>query len=138
MYKMKIIPIEILEETTITLKQMEYFKKASVMLEHKLLTLKQIFYELLQINVPADIMFLHNDEIKINLSHLILFFMKQTWKGQSINLQDKFFKCSICNQWAYFESYDKQVCIFCWKKGNSNFRHPAIIKINHQEGFKWK
>src|SRR3990167_11206185 len=88
------------------------FGKVQSFINHKLSDLKIIFFEVTGINTPADLL-LDSDE--------------QFFENSSANLQDKFFQCSVCNQWAYFQSFDKQVCVLCWKKQNPEFKHPAVL-----------
>lgn len=133
---MKIIIPEIHEKITITPEQMKKMTYLQALNEHNLLSLKQMFYHLLNINCPTDIL-QDSEDIKTNVSNLILYFMQQVWQNKTINLNEKFFRCSLCNSWAFFESYNKSICILCWKKENSNFVHP-YIQLNNQERFKWQ
>ena len=97
------------------------FGKVQSFINHKLSDLKIIFFEVTGINTPADLL-LDSDE--------------QFFENSSANLQDKFFQCSVCNQWAYFQSFDKQVCVLCWKKQNPEFKHPAVL-VNKNVRLRW-
>lgn len=93
------------EEFEIWLKK---YKSIGILMQHKIEDLKYIFYLQFYINVPEDILKESDTNyIKANIAKLILYHLKNN------PFQDKLYKCSKCNNWAYFKSYQKGVCVIC-------------------------
>lgn len=115
----KIININLLDDINIENSKFADIPNIEILMQHKLQNLKIIFYELLKINAPIEI-FIETDldYVKANLSKIILYYFKKVWNNETIKLEDKFFRCIICNAWAYIQTNEKSVCVICYNKKN--------------------
>jgi len=102
-----------------------------ILFQHKFDTVKQLFIDLLKIEIPKDILRESDkDYIKANISKILVYYIIKLWSGHFINLSDKFFICYQCNQRSYLRVYDltlsrkiiKDLCIFCHIKMKGGIR----------------
>lgn len=113
----KIIDFEYKENFSNIFLQKGYFQKLKILKTYNLPELKIIFYDFLEINIPFDILLEYDcDYIIKNICDIIIFFFDKIVSKQSINLQDKLFKCSICSRWFYFQMKERGICETCYLK----------------------
>lgn len=83
------------------------------LLKHDLSTLKKLFYDLLCMNVPAD-MFVDRGYIKVNLCHVLAYYVNKVMQNKIIKIEDKFKQCKFCSQHFYFDTWKYDVCEPCY------------------------
>lgn len=106
-------------------------KIINTLLTHDLSTLKRLFYDLLCMNVPAD-MFVDRGYIKVNLAHVLGFYVDKVMQHKTIHILDKFKQCKFCSEYFYFDSWKHGVCEPCYVK---NFQDD--IKKRKRRSEQW-
>lgn len=119
-----------------TEKAIEQTEVKTILLTHDFQTLKKMFYDFLNINIPKDIM-LDENYSKINTAQILSYFVLKILNNQSINIQDKLTVCKFCNEWFYFQTlikdqpYVKNVCRVCYvKEIESSQKIEEVMKWN--------
>lgn len=85
------------------------------LLTHELQTLKRLFYDTLNINVPKDIM-QDIDYAKVNIAQILTHYIFKNWNNETFSLKEKLAICKFCEEWYYFKTAVKDVCRNCYVK----------------------
>jgi hypothetical protein len=84
-----------------------------VLMTHELKDLKQLFYDILHINCPPDLLY-DRGYVKVNLCHVLAYFVNEIMEKRAIAIQDKLKQCRMCSMHFYFETRRKNLCEFCY------------------------
>jgi len=102
-------------------------KIVKVLATHDLETLKKLFLKLLTIEVPTDLL-IDRGYIKVNIAHILAFFINEVIEKREIILKDKLTRCKFCTEYFYFNTYQKNVCEICSEKYHKKDNEERRLK----------
>ena len=100
------------------------YNLSKTLMTHDLETLRRLFFELLNKNVPVD-MLTERGYIKVNLCHVLAFYVDKVMQHKIIKIEDKFKQCKFCDDYFYFNSWKYGVCEPCYVK---NFQDDIKLR----------